>query len=469
LPEKRGIVYIAFGQNYCDLAANTIEISRKHTELPITVITNIPDEKRSGKWLKIPDVSFLYLPYETNENRVVKTQLYKYTPYDITLYIDTDAIIQKPGIERVFEGLKTNHIVLQRHTRWEKFKKYYEIYRRAAKQFDCSLPLDIFIGGFFCFRKTVDVERFFDLWFEYWEDFGMGRDMPPLACAVQNSGINYSVVTKNEDKLFSFGIDSDCVAIHRVQKNDLAKFNIPAHKQNKPFDVNKRTDWTQVYFDFKENPWLEKKVNTQLADKRERKYILNYIPEIRNGSLDILDIGAGFGQFLLCCRRYGNKAIGILPPLTRYEGKIGINNSDSLEYELYSRDRIARNKLEMIEQDFYLSILEIKNPFQGRAFDVINCKHAINLIMRNHFTFPREMDKYKNDGLWIIDQALYDVYEKLFKLIDKMLKPEGIFCLSLLACKNIDAIMDVIKTTADKTGFKINATNNRLIIRINRK
>ena len=441
---------IAMGEEYERLASETLKISIKNISIPITVIFNT--DKYAGDWNGLETVNKIIVHCDTDMNREIKTQLYRYTPYAETLYIDADSIIVKKGIEGIFEKLKENHIVFQRHKRWEKFQRYYEIYRRAMKQFDCSVPIDITIGGFFAFRKTSDTERFFDLWYEYWQDFGCGRDMPPMACAVQNSGIKYSIITRQDDKYFSFGIDENCIAVHRLAGDDLLKYGVHQHKQNKPFDGN-RLDWSMVYFDIHQNEWLVKKTNIQLQDKRERKYIYNYMPDLRKGKKDVLDIGCGFGQFLLVCRRYGNKTVGIIPPLNNYEKKIGLNNSDSLDYELFCRERLQKNRISFIECDFSKAIEEKTMPLNGSKFDVINCKHAINLILRKCFNFNGPLNEYKNNGSWIIDDYFYHTIGNMFDLVNNYLKDGGIFFIASLNSSNAKKYSEILKEIALEKGF----------------
>lgn len=453
---------IAMGAEYERLAAATILRSRRNTSLPIAVILNT--DNPAGGWGKLPGVKRIVVACDTDNNRSIKTQLHKYTPYDQTLYMDVDAVIQKAGIERIFEGLKKAHIVLQRHTRWEPGRKYYEIYRRAAERFDAHQPLDIFIGGFFAFANTPDVSALFDLWNEYWKDFGAGRDMPPLACAVQNSGINYETITKAKDGLFSFGI-SDCVAVHRVHKDDLKKhFDLPEHKPNKPFDSS-RGDWAMVNFDGKKNEWLERKVDTQAADKRERKYIENYLPEIRAGGLRVLDIGCGFGQFILCCRRYKNEVLGIVPPLEPYMSKKGIKNSDSLDYEYYARERMEKNKLPFVECDVAAAVDLGRFPVNGQ-FDVINCKHALALIFRSHFNFGGDFSQYKNDGEWIIDDKFRATFRAFFIILKSLLTPHGYVQLSALHAQNMAEYNEAIVPIAAACGFKMHIYSNPLVARL---
>jgi hypothetical protein len=82
--------------------------------------------------------------------------------------------------------------------------------------------------------------------------------MPALACAIQTSTIRHATIFKKEDGFFSFGMDTDAIAVHRVRPDDLlTHFGIPVHKQNKDFDIGHRSNWDLVNFDGDEKPILK--------------------------------------------------------------------------------------------------------------------------------------------------------------------------------------------------------------------
>jgi hypothetical protein len=184
---NRGIVYIAFGEEYDRLAAHTVAYSRQFISCPITVLSNV--KTRDKKWTEIPDINFIDLDIPTEQNRRVKIELYKYTPYDETIYLDVDSVVTKPGIEKMFDGLKENDIVFQQHTFWKSGKRYYKIYAETMKQFGVSLPLCVCLGGFWAFKNTEGTKSFFKQWILNWIETGKGRDMPSMACAIKQSGI----------------------------------------------------------------------------------------------------------------------------------------------------------------------------------------------------------------------------------------------------------------------------------------
>jgi len=243
---NRGIIYIVFGEDYANLAFSTIAYSKKFTDLPISIITNL--DKDAYDWKSI-GVNVLTSGLKTDKNRLVKTSLIHYTPYDETLYIDVDSVIQKEGIEQVFDLLDKKDMVLQSLKEWNADDKYYNLYIEAAQRAGVEPPLSIYIGGFMCFKKNPRVAELFSEWNSLWIGNGCGRDMPALACAVKKSNLNIKTITQEKDKLFSFGITKDCIVVHRYGSQDLKKhFNMPHYKPNKPFDKNGKNNWKKEHF-----------------------------------------------------------------------------------------------------------------------------------------------------------------------------------------------------------------------------
>ncbi len=247
MAEDRGLVYCAFGTEYDKVAAATISYSRKFTDLPIAVVTNVPETDRSSRWPK--DVQFILLDMPIEENRNVKTDLIQYSPFQETIYIDSDAVIQRPGIEHVFDKLKNVDVMLHLAAVESKIdisKFFIRHYVPVMEKYQISPPIRIYLGGFFAFKKSKGSFDFFWLWNHIWKKCGKGRDMPPLVVAAkvaqkQNTTI---VETKGSHLFFDSGGlknhgNPNAVVQHRWSKGNgfFEKFDIPAYKAFKPFDA----------------------------------------------------------------------------------------------------------------------------------------------------------------------------------------------------------------------------------------
>lgn len=189
---NRGILYVSFGKSCNMMAAHTIAYSRRFTDLPICVLTNV--ENRDKKWNNIPDVSFIEVEGKIEENRDFKTRMNEYTPFDETLYIDCDSVIQNLGIEEVFECLSSYDMVLNLLYTWTKGEKIIRLYRNALRTTGNSLPLLIYNGAFICFKKNSRIDEFFSIWNKNWKITGSGREMPALACSIKETGIKVEAI-----------------------------------------------------------------------------------------------------------------------------------------------------------------------------------------------------------------------------------------------------------------------------------
>jgi len=239
----KGIVYIAFGNVYDKLAAHTIAYSRQFTDMPICVFTNL--KNRHKKWDEIKNVQFKYLPWEQKQNREVKTNMIQYTPFDLTLHLDCDSVIQNRGIEEAFERLENKDLLLCINMNWPKGHRVLNIYRKMMKQTNVQLPITIYYGGFQLFRKNERVYNFYLLWNKYWS-IEKGRDMPALNCAIQNSDVTIQEFPE-EVTLFAEHKLEDAIIQHRYGRDFVEKFGLFKWASWKPFDTDK-TDFTWVDF-----------------------------------------------------------------------------------------------------------------------------------------------------------------------------------------------------------------------------
>lgn len=231
-----GIVYVAFGAEYARLAAQTIKISRSATALPVCVITNI---KALDGFEDIDNIQFLYLDAPDDANRDVKTSLIKHTPFDVTLYVDADAIVKAP-VDSLF-NFPSDCLCICEYMRYEEGQEIPKIYYDCFAQAGVCLPVSIYSGACFLFHKTPEMYKFFELWNKYWKAFGSGRDMPPLN----------SVLKKYQTKITQLSgykvnnnhmVNSVCVQHYGL--TELQKQYGISYKQYKPFD--KPGQWARV-------------------------------------------------------------------------------------------------------------------------------------------------------------------------------------------------------------------------------
>ena len=230
---SNGILMLAFGQQYDRFAAHTCAYSRRHTDIPITVISNL--KKRDNKWESVPNIDFNYFDLPQEQNRQIKTTLINYTPYEKTLYLDCDAIIQRPGIEKIFDLIIPDRLLLNIYGRWSNPLRAPALYQRAFLRAGISLPINIYYGAIFGFTKTQKIGDFFTLYNKYWQENGSGREMPALACAVYNSRVAVKEINRRSG-WFSWPKDGAAIIQHEYGRHVRRLVGCLDFKAYKPFD-----------------------------------------------------------------------------------------------------------------------------------------------------------------------------------------------------------------------------------------
>jgi hypothetical protein len=178
-----GLLMVTFGEVFDKLAAESFRHSRKFTELPLHVLTNV--EKRSSAWDGIPNVTFKYFNMAQNENRKIKLTMNKYSPFDETLYLDCDSVIQRGGVENFVTFFLDKNVVLSYNKTFKENKPLFKLYAITMRKFEVPLPLPVYYGAIIAFRKTDDTNRFFECWYKLWTKIGTEREMPSLCCVVK--------------------------------------------------------------------------------------------------------------------------------------------------------------------------------------------------------------------------------------------------------------------------------------------
>lgn len=193
MSDKQGILYVVFGKEFERFAIDCLEHSIKNTKYPMHVLTNL--NPISERWNQFDNITFTQFDLHDNENRQIKTQCIHYTPFEETLLLDCDTVINK---EVSFDWLKGKDIVLRSLFYWTKGEKILRLYRNAFQMFDVHLPINIYNGAYVMFRINQKTINFFNLWNKYWIDFGKWREMPCLCSAVQNSNLELGLLPENE-------------------------------------------------------------------------------------------------------------------------------------------------------------------------------------------------------------------------------------------------------------------------------
>lgn len=243
----RGIIYVVYGDEYDKIGSACCRISRQHTDLPFHVIAN---HERTDRWDGIGNISWAPFKREQGENRVAKLKAPMLSPFDQTLYLDCDSIIQRSGIDLLFDLLDRNDIVLYQCFRWEKGDKVLNIYKRAMLMFGVEPPISVWQGGIVGFTDSDESVSFFQKWFDYWDKFGRQREMPCLACAQANTTeLSVGILPENFYG-YEGGMCEEAVVQHYVGPLFEEKFNVEKFNTQQP--TTEKDDFIWVDWDTNE-------------------------------------------------------------------------------------------------------------------------------------------------------------------------------------------------------------------------
>jgi len=216
-----GIMLIAFGYEYKKITPALIRSIRNFTELSIEVHTNIPAHLRSREWDSLTNIQFVEYDMNDNENRVIKTQLSKYSSFNRTLYIDVDSKVISLEFFELFDMLNDCDMIFpywrtftveQLHYaagRKDKINRFYRMFERFNMNEEIMVS-----GGICCFRKTDNVERFFQDYYELWKE-ERGQDMPSLNATLFQHRDKIKFRTVNKERYNNYN-SSIIASLHSV-------------------------------------------------------------------------------------------------------------------------------------------------------------------------------------------------------------------------------------------------------------
>lgn len=162
-----GIIYLAFGRPYLAMALVSFHSVRKtNPKMPVCILTNVCDkiDKIDG-WIEGFDV-WKYMEMNTSDNRKIKTQLYKFTPFEKTLYLDSDTIVVG-DLSKTTLFLDYFDLCLKLNGGEQTKAGRTDIKVLNEKATINELPH--WNGGVVFFKKDVKVNNFFNLWYEFYE------------------------------------------------------------------------------------------------------------------------------------------------------------------------------------------------------------------------------------------------------------------------------------------------------------
>jgi hypothetical protein len=248
-----GVLLIAFGFDYERIAPACAASVRKHSSVPVHVVTNIPQHLLSRDWEGVSGVSFTHLDLLDSENRKVKTNLSAYSPFDRTLYTDVDSEVLSPEFEEVFDVLRRSDLVFPK---WRTVtsgmlatdkKRLFEKYSSVLSATH-SASVEMVAGGVCGFKKCAAASDFFSRYSELYVSMGGGQDMPALNMAVQTLRPKHILLDQSRYN----GVSSSVIrSLHNTR--DASVLNGFVRKRTDPTSGRQRSiaQGTSAFFDRK--------------------------------------------------------------------------------------------------------------------------------------------------------------------------------------------------------------------------
>ena len=200
----RGVIYIAFGERYVAEAVYSATTLKAFNSLPVTIFTDI-DTKADCF-----DSVVLIAP----EHKRAKVDFISRSPYERTLYLDSDTKIAH-DIADLFDVLdKFDVAAVHDHSRksnkWSSKIEDYAAIPYAFPEYN---------GGVLLYKNTPDVATFFDMWRHYFYkniDITNGKDQASLRISLWNSGVRVHSLP------FEYNVRNEAIR-RRMKKRSKAK------------------------------------------------------------------------------------------------------------------------------------------------------------------------------------------------------------------------------------------------------
>jgi glycosyltransferase involved in cell wall biosynthesis len=239
----RGILLISFGYQYEKLIPNLVSSIRKFCNLPIIIHTNIDLNYSNIDLSNFSNIEFFLHRLNDDENRIIKTNLSKYTKFDKTLYIDADSVVLSGDFLKPFDDLDDydicspviyDNLTLDNFTKVFKSKQISSVFEeKISKNKDLFSKNFFILGGGICyFRKSKQVDTFFEDFYNDW-CVDKKRDMPSLIYAYYK---NIKNIKLKKLKLSEYNDNSSSVikSLHYadVKHNEMKKLNFTRRRFN---------------------------------------------------------------------------------------------------------------------------------------------------------------------------------------------------------------------------------------------
>lgn len=195
---------------------------------------------------------------------------------------------------------------------------------------------------------------------------------------------------------------------------------------NKVLDDN----WLKEYDLLMKDEYLSKKYNRKRRLNDHKKYINSYLPFLKDGQGNVLDIGPGMGEFLELCRFYGCGAFGI-------DAKIDDCEMGN-EYIKLSKLMTERQNVNVKYMGFENVLNNGQLPFENNFFRVINSRGAIEQVFKKHLKgVPHKVHKNCSLLEWDITNETKKEFDHFLREVYRTLENGGVCLIYGNGAKNV--------------------------------
>lgn len=184
---ERGCLYVAFGRPYLIQALHSVRTLRRvNPDVGACIVTNVlPGPPPAfGEWDPGRD-TWRYIDRPTTDNRLIKTDLLRYTPFQRTLFLDCDTEVLA-DLAPTFAFL--DHWDIAVRLKEEGYAPLKEKGRQVVLDGAARIhELPHWNSGVFLFDRNDRVAEFYDLWHRYFQSAGVRTDQVSLVEAMFRS------------------------------------------------------------------------------------------------------------------------------------------------------------------------------------------------------------------------------------------------------------------------------------------
>ena len=180
---KEGIVYLAMGPAYAVLAGLSIKTLKKFSDIPVTVIV---DDSVKPHSQSLGADTITCISNVASENRAVKSRIYELSPYENTLFIDCDTIING-DVADCFRYLEYFDIAIK-----QKIKAFSRLGKGSLSLFNGKhivAELPHWNSGVIAFKRNKKTKNMFQDWAQLQSELKYDFDQPALAEAIIKSDV----------------------------------------------------------------------------------------------------------------------------------------------------------------------------------------------------------------------------------------------------------------------------------------